>query len=87
MTEHPEEQENPRDWRVSLILAATWTIALILVVNSELEIPVSMLVIASAFFVLLIPAMNDLVQTAERLTRGSDDSENSDAAGENDHGQ
>ncbi len=85
MTEHPDEQEHPRDWRVSLILAAIWTIALILVVNSELEIPVSMLVIATAFFVFLIPAMNDLVHTAERLTRGSKDSVSSDSTGKDNH--
>ena len=64
-----------------MILAAIWIFALIAIVNSELEIPVSMLVIATAFFVLLIPAMNDLVHTAERLTRGRAEARESEISG------
>lgn len=74
------EPEKKRDWRVSVTLATVWIVALIVVINSELDISVSMLAIATAFFVLLIPTMNDLVQSVERFfpghSRSSDDDQN-----------
>jgi len=55
-----------RDWRVSATLLAVWLVALFLVAGRHNGIPPSMLVIATVFFVFLIPAMNDLVRSIER---------------------
>ena len=67
MSRAPEQR---RDWRVSAILLVTWIVALILVSTRRDDIPVSMLAMATAFFILLIPAMNDLVRTIERIALG-----------------
>lgn len=64
-----QADENKRDWRISVILAAIWFAAIAWIMSRETEIPVSMLVIASAFFVFLIPAMNDLVRSIEKATK------------------
>ncbi len=61
-----EDGDHKRDWRVSAILLAIWIAGMTIIVNRETDIPISMLVIASAFFVFLIPAMNDLVHSIER---------------------
>ena len=55
-----------RDWRISAILAAVWIISIVIVLRSGIEIPGSMLLVATIFFVLLIPSMNDLVRNIER---------------------
>jgi len=62
-----EDGDHKRDWRVSAILLVIWIAGMTYIVNRETEIPTSMLVIASAFFIFLIPAMNDLVRSIERL--------------------
>lgn len=62
-----DKNENQRDWRVSAILAVVWVTAIVVVVKQGTSIPTSMLVIASAFFFVLIPAMNDLVRSIERM--------------------
>lgn len=59
-----------RDWRISLVLLSVWLFALVIIVSREHRIPVSMLVVSSIFFVLLLPAMNDLVRSIERLVAG-----------------
>jgi hypothetical protein len=68
LSKQPRESEQKRDWRISATLAAVWIVALIIINGSSIDIPASMLVIATVFFVLLIPAMNDLVQSIERLS-------------------
>jgi len=68
MADQAKEPDQKRDWRISLILGTVWIVALIIVANSGIEIPASMLVIATVFFVLLIPAMNDLVRSIERIS-------------------
>ena len=55
-----------RDWRISAILGTVWFVAVALVIHNEIGIPTSMLLIATIFFVLLIPSMNDLVRSMER---------------------
>lgn len=50
-------------------MLAVWIIALVLLSGRDIDIPRSMLVIATIFFVLLIPAMNDLVRSIERYFR------------------
>jgi len=70
MSRTSKDSEQKRDWRVSATLGAVWFIALAIIFNSGTEIPVSMLLLATVFFVLLIPAMNDLVQSLERFSTG-----------------
>ncbi len=55
-----------RDWKVSVILLAVWIVALFVVSRRSDVIPLSMIAMASVFFVLLIPAMNDLVRSIEQ---------------------
>lgn len=61
-----DEGDKKRDWRVSAILLAIWIAGIATIIAWETGIPTSMLVIATAFFVFLIPAMNDLVRSIER---------------------
>lgn len=61
------------DAAISIVLVSVWAIAIFLVTRGRSEIPVSMLVIASLFFVLLIPAMRELVKTLDRLAFDRDD--------------
>jgi hypothetical protein len=63
-------QESRRDWRISAILLIVWIVALFLLTAERDDIPVSMLAMATVFFVLLIPSMNDLVRSIERRTLG-----------------
>ncbi len=70
MSRQPKDTKQERDWRVSATLGAVWFIGLAIVLNSGVEIPTSMLLLATVFFVLLIPAMNDLVRSIERFFAG-----------------
>jgi len=67
-SENPEieEGDQKRDWRVSAILLAIWMAGVAYIIARDTGIPTSMLVISSAFFIFLIPAMNDLVRSIER---------------------
>jgi len=73
MLRGPKDSEPKRDWRISVTLAAVWLIAMAIVLNRGTDIPLSMLVMATIFFVLLIPAMNDLVRNIERASSKHDD--------------
>ena len=59
-----------RDWRISATLLAVWVVALIVISGRRDEIPLSMIVMATIFFIILIPSMNDLVRTIERRVAG-----------------
>ena len=74
MSQQSGNSEDKRDWRVSATLGAVWFIALAVIWNSRIEIPASMLLLATVFFVLLIPAMNDLVRSIERFASNRTDS-------------
>jgi len=58
-----------RDWRISATLLAVWLVALLAISGAESDIPRYMLVIATIFFVMLIPAMNDLVSSIDKRRR------------------
>jgi hypothetical protein len=73
MTEESGRGPRKRDWRISAVLLVIWLVALMFLARSETDIPVSMLVIATVFFVILIPSMNDLVSSLDRFF-GSDQS-------------
>lgn len=74
-----EPQQEKRDWRISATLLAVWVLAIVFVVGERDDIPLSMIGMATVFFVLLIPAMNDLVRSIERSVSG----ESSDRADPN----
>ena len=62
--------ENSRDWRISVILLVIWFVAVYLLWQGRGDIPFSMLALATIFFVLLVPTMNDLVRSIERYALG-----------------
>lgn len=66
--EHTDPPKRRNDRAVSLILIVIWGIGLLSVATLQPQIPKSMLVIGTVFFVVLIPAMKDLVRSLERKT-------------------
>lgn len=66
MSEQHKNQTGKRDWKISATLLGVWGLALFVVSGRSDAIPLSMLVIATVFFVLLIPAMNDIVRSIEK---------------------
>lgn len=69
MKKRADNREQPRqaDWISSAILVAVWVLGLCLITEARPGIPKSMLATGTVFFVLLIPAMKELVRTIERL--------------------
>ncbi len=65
-----EPQQEKRDWRISATLLAVWVLAIVFIVGERDDIPMSMIGMATVFFVILIPAMNDLVRSIERSVSG-----------------
>ncbi len=57
------------DRMISLLLIAIWIVAVLFVRESDAEIPASMLLIGTIFFVLLVPAMKELVKIIDRRVR------------------
>ena len=72
-----DSASNKRDWRISVVLIAVWSIAIAVVRSRGTEIPNSMILLASAFFVFLLPAMHDLVLSIEKKIGGGSGSSNS----------
>ena len=66
MSKLHENQTGKRDWKISATLLGVWGLALFVVSGRSDAIPLSMLAIATVFFVLLIPAMNDIVRSIEK---------------------
>ena len=52
------------------MLLAVWVVALVFVAGRRDDIPLSMIALATLFFVILIPAMNDLVRSLEKRIGG-----------------
>lgn len=59
-------RERFHDRMISIVLAAIWLFAAFLVYRSKTEIPVSMLIIATVFFIMLVPAMKELIKVIDR---------------------
>lgn len=62
-------KERFHDRIITVILALIWLTAVLLVYRSSAEIPVSMLAIATIFFVMLVPAMKELVKVIDRWVK------------------
>lgn len=67
MTDESGDNPAKRDWRISVVLLAIWLAAVAFVTSGDSDIPPSMLAIGTVFFVILIPAMNDLVSSIDRF--------------------
>ena len=62
-------RERFHDRAISLLLATIWIGAALLVHQSVPEIPTSMLLIGTVFFILLVPAMKELVKVIDRRVK------------------
>ncbi len=62
-------RERFHDRLISLLLAAIWIVAALAVHRSNTEIPTSMLLVATVFFILLVPAMKELVKIIDRRVK------------------
>ncbi len=65
----PSARERFHDRVISLLLAAIWILGAFFVWQSNADIPVSMLAIATVFFLMLVPAMKELVKILDRWVR------------------
>lgn len=68
-TEKEAARERFHDRIISLILAAIWIVAALLVYRSNAEISTSMLIIGTIFFIMLVPAMKELVKVIDRWVK------------------
>jgi hypothetical protein len=68
-TDAPDLRERFHDRMISLLLAAIWIVAAIIVHRNTPEIPTSMLVIGTVFFIMLVPAMKELVKVIDRRVK------------------
>ena len=67
--EKPDPRERFHDRVITLLLAAIWIVAALFVWESDSEIPVSMLLIGTVFFLMLVPAMKELVKIIDKRVR------------------
>ena len=68
-TEGPNPRERFHDRMISLLLATIWIVAALVVHRSGSEIPASMLIVGTIFFIMLVPAMKELVKIIDRRVR------------------
>jgi hypothetical protein len=68
-TGRPNPRERFHDRAISLLLAAIWIVAALVVHRLDTDIPTSMLIIGTVFFIMLVPAMKELVQVIDRRVR------------------
>jgi hypothetical protein len=62
-------RERLHDRAISILLATIWLVAAFLVYRSNREIPMSMLIIGTIFFIMLVPAMKELVKVIDRRVK------------------
>ena len=67
MAKKPQEVTKKSDAAISWILAAMWLGGLILVRILHEDIPLTMLLIGTVFFILLIPAMKEITRNLDRF--------------------
>jgi len=68
-SEEPNPRERFHDRLISLLLATIWFVAALFVWQSDTGIPASMLLIGTIFFLMLVPAMKELVKIIDRRVR------------------
>lgn len=67
MTTEAEEETGKSDGAISWILAAIWLSGVVFVRVTREDIPLTMLVIGTVFFVVLIPAMKEVARSLDRF--------------------
>ena len=60
-----EQQTEKRDWKISATLLSVWLVALYFIAGERDDIPLSMIGMATIFFIILIPSMYDLARSIE----------------------
>ena len=74
------EERPPRsNWLTTTLLIVIWVFGLMFISKIRPGIPTSMLLIGSVFFIVLIPAMNEMVSSIERRINDGVDDEQSAA--------
>jgi hypothetical protein len=72
-TQKENDEADPRerfhDRVISVLLAAIWIAAALMVHRSNAGIPISMLLIGTLFFIMLVPAMKELVKIIDRRVK------------------
>lgn len=68
-TEKYDQRERFHDRVISLLLVAIWIAAALMVRRSNAEISTSMLLIGTVFFLMLVPAMKELVKIIDKRVR------------------
>ncbi len=69
MSKKATTRERFHDRVITLLLVAIWIVAALIVRQSKAEIPASMLLIGTAFFLMLVPAMKELVKIIDKRVR------------------
>ena len=69
MPQKATARERFHDRMISLLLAAIWIVAALFVRKSDAEIPTSMLLVGTVFFIMLMPAMKELVKIIDRRVK------------------
>jgi membrane-associated HD superfamily phosphohydrolase len=69
MSKKTTARERFHDRVISLLLVAIWIVAALMVRQSNAEIPASMLLIGTVFFLMLVPAMKELVKIIDKRVR------------------
>ncbi len=69
MSKKATARERFHDRMISLLLAAIWIVGALFVRASDAEIPASMLLVGTVFFIMLMPAMKELVKIIDRRVR------------------
>ena len=62
-------RERFHDRVISLLLAAIWAAAAFIVHRSNAEIPTTMLLVGTVFFIMLVPAMKELVKIIDKRVK------------------
>lgn len=68
-TDAPGPRERFHDRVISLLLATIWIVAALFVWESDTGIPASMLIVGTVFFIMLVPAMKELVKIIDRRVK------------------
>ena len=69
MSKKATARERFHDRMITMVLAAIWIAAALFVRKSDAEVPASMLLIGTVFFIMLMPAMKELVKIIDRRVR------------------
>jgi len=67
MAREVEEETRKNDGAIAWILAAIWLGGVVFVRVTREDIPLTMLVIGTAFFVVLIPTMKEVARSLDRF--------------------